>query len=285
MSLGKHEQEAITRARALLEAADIWDPEGDLNSLIDRFIVRSDKQRALDEFTLAVRERCSRIPLGHILGTVEFDKLPLVIGSGVFIPRPHSIVIHKWLRDTEFAAGTRVLDLCAGSGAIGLAIARRRPDLNVTCVEFEEVAFNYLKRNINRLSTKKVHINALQADVRDRNEFAHLTHKVGLIVANPPYVPQHIKLQPEWSDHHPTTAVYSGTDGLELTRQITALAITLLTPEGWLVIEHGEDQANAIRDLFEKHQLTEVRTVIDRDASDITGRSVMTVGRLLNNVR
>ncbi|TFY89669.1 peptide chain release factor N(5)-glutamine methyltransferase [Pseudomonas nabeulensis] len=285
MSLGKYEEEAIILARAQLEAADIWDPEGDLNSLVDRFIVRSDKQRALNEFTLAVSERCSRIPLGHILGTVEFDELQLVIGSGVFIPRPHSIVIHKWLDGTELATGTRVLDLCAGSGAIGLAIARRRPDLNVTCVEFEEVAFSYLKRNINRLSTKQMHIDALQADVRDKNAFAHLSHKVGLIVANPPYVPQHIQLQPEWSEHHPTTAVYSGTDGLDLTRQITALAIMLLTPDGWLVIEHGEDQANAIRDLFEKYQLTEVRTVIDRDASDITGRSVMTVGRLLNNVR
>lgn len=285
MNLGKYEQEAIARARVSLEAAGVWDPVGDLSSLVDRFIARADKQRALDEFKLAVSERCNRIPLGYILGTVEFDELPLVIGSGVFIPRPHSTVIHKWLDGIELAKGTHVLDLCAGSGAIGLAIARRRPDLNVTCVEFEEVAVNYLKRNIARLLTKNVHIKALQADICDSEAFVHFGHQVGLIVANPPYVPRQTQLQPEWGDHHPTAAVYSGADGLDLTRQITALAITLLTPDGWLVIEHGEDQAHAVRELFERHQLTDVRTVIDRQASDTTGISVMTVGRLSNDVQ
>lgn len=282
MSLDKYELEAIAQARVLLEAAGVWDTDSDLSSLVDRFLVRADKQRALDEFRLAVSERCNRVPLGHILGTVEFDELSLVVGSGVFIPRPHSIVIHKWLDDTELPKGTRVLDLCAGSGAIGLAIARRRPDLNVTCVEFERVAVNYLKRNIARLATKNMRIDAVQADIRESEAFAHFSHQVGLIVANPPYVPRQMQLQPEWSDHHPTAAVYSGADGLDLTRQITALAITLLVTNGWLVIEHGEDQAHAVRELFEQHQLTEIRTVIDHQVSDTTGSSVMTVGRLSN---
>lgn len=280
MSLDKHEQEAIAKARVQLEAAGVWDPDNDLDSLVDRFIVRADKQRALDEFRLAVSERCNRIPLGHIVGTVAFDELSLVVGSGVFIPRPHSTVIHKWLDETELATGTCALDLCAGSGAIGLAIARRRPDLDVTCVEREDVAVNYLKRNIARLATKNVQVSAAQADVYDTKAFARFRQQVGLIVANPPYVPQKAQLQPEWGDHHPKAAVYSGTDGLDLTRQIITLATTLLTPDGWLVIEHGEDQASAVRELFEQHQLTEIRTVIDRQASDTTGTSVMTVGCL-----
>lgn len=61
MSLDKHEQEAIAKARVQLEAAGVWDPDNDLDSLVDRFIVRADKQRALDEFRLAVSERCNRI--------------------------------------------------------------------------------------------------------------------------------------------------------------------------------------------------------------------------------
>lgn len=285
MNLGEHEREAIAQARTLLEEAGVWDPDSDLSGLVDRFIVRADKQRALDEFRLAVSERCNRIPLGHILGTVEFDELPLVIGSGVFVPRPHSTVIHKWLDNTKLTAGTRVLDLCAGSGAIGLAIARRRPDLDVTCVEFEQVAVDYLKRNIARLATRNVQVNALQADICDSTAFAGFTHRTGLIVANPPYVPQHMQLQPEWGDHHPVAAVYSGTDGLDLTRQIIALATTLLMPDGWLVIEHGEDQAHAVRELFEQHRLTGIRTVVDRQASDTTGTSIMTVGRLSIDVQ
>ncbi|UOK37063.1 peptide chain release factor N(5)-glutamine methyltransferase [Pseudomonas palleroniana] len=285
MSLGKFEREAIAQARAQLEASGIWDPDNDLSSLVDRFIVRTDKQRALDEFRLAVSERCNRIPLGHILGSVEFDELPLVVGSGVFVPRPHSTVIHKWLDDTRLATGTRVLDLCAGSGAIGLAIARRRPDLEVTCVELEEVAVSYLKRNIARLSTKNVHVKAMQADIFNVKAFTRFTHQVGLIVANPPYVPQLVQLQPEWGDHHPVVAVYSGADGLDLIRRISELAMTLLRPDGWLVIEHGEDQACAVRKLFKQHHLGEIQTVIDRQASDSTGTSVMTVGRLPNTVQ
>ena len=76
MSLGKPEQEAIALARVQLEAAGVWDPDNDLDSLVDRFIVRADKQRALDEFRLAVSERCNRIPLGHIVGTVASTTCP-----------------------------------------------------------------------------------------------------------------------------------------------------------------------------------------------------------------
>jgi len=280
MILDEREQQTIARARNLLMEAGVWDLDDDLSCLVDRFLIRANKERALDEFMLAVTERCNRIPLGHIVGAVVFDELPLVVGSGVFIPRPHSTVIHKWLDDTGLDLGARVLDLCAGSGAIGLAIARRRPDLDVTCVEFDEVAVQYLKRNIARMTIKGIQVNALQADIRDTPAFSRFVRQVALIVANPPYVPQGLELLPEWSSHHPQASVYSGTDGLDLTRQIIALAVDLLTPKGWLVIEHGENQAQLVRQLFEQEGLAEVRTIIDHAASDTTGSSVMTVGRL-----
>ncbi|WP_248797893.1 HemK/PrmC family methyltransferase [Pseudomonas sp. MWU13-2105] len=280
MILDEREQQAIARARNLLMEAGVWDPDNDLSCLVDRFLIRANKEQALDEFMLAVTERCNRIPLEHIVGAVAFDELPLVVGSGVFIPRPHSTVIHKWLDDAGLVVGAEVLDLCAGSGAIGLAIARRRPDLSVTCVEFDEVAVQYLKRNIARMTMKGIQVNALQADIRDLSAFSRFARQIALIVANPPYVPQGLELQPEWSSHHPQASVYSGADGLDLTRQIIALAIDLLAPRGWLVIEHGEDQAPLVRQLFEQHGLTEIQTIIDHAASDTTGSSVMTVGRL-----
>ena len=97
MSLTDREYLAISQARTMLQTSGVWDLEDDLSCLIDRYIERADKSRALDEFMLAVQERCNRIPLGHIVGMVEFDDMPLVVGSGVFIPRPHSKIIHKWL--------------------------------------------------------------------------------------------------------------------------------------------------------------------------------------------
>ncbi|KQN45012.1 modification methylase hemk precursor [Pseudomonas sp. Leaf48] len=279
MSLTDREYFAIGQARAMLQESGVWSLEEDLSCLIDRYIERLDKSRAIEEFMLAVQERCNRVPLGHIVGMVEFDEMPLVVGSGVFIPRPHSQIIHKWLETSAaLRAGVNVLDLCAGSGAIGLAIARRRPDLKVTCVEFDEIAVQYLKRNIDRLAGRKIRVNHLQADIRDEQAFKRFTHEVGLIVANPPYVPQSQELLPEWSVHHPQASVYSGTDGLELIRQIISLADQLLSREGWLVIEHGEAQAQAIRELFKQSQLTNVQTVMDKEASDASGSSVMTVG-------
>ncbi|MGF6287740.1 HemK/PrmC family methyltransferase [Pseudomonas silensiensis] len=279
MSLTDREYLAISQARAMLESSGVWDLEADLSCLIDRYIERVDKSRALDEFMIAVKERCNRIPLGHIVGMVEFDEMPLVVGSGVFVPRPHSKIIHKWLETSAaLQPGASVLDLCAGSGAIGLAIARRRPDLKVTCVEFDGIAMQYLKRNIDRLACKGGQVNHLQADIRDKQAFTRFKDQVGLIVANPPYVPQSQELLPEWSDHHPRESVYSGVDGLELIRQIISLANQLLNREGWLVIEHGEEQARAVRELFEQSQLTNTQTVIDKEASDASGSSVMTIG-------
>ena len=279
MSLTDCEHFAVNRARAMLQESGVWSFEEDLSCLIDRYIERGDKVRALEEFMLAVKERCNRIPLGHIVGMVEFDEMPLVVGSGVFIPRPHSQIIHKWLETSvDLRTGASVLDLCAGSGAIGLAIARRRPDLNVTCVEFDEIAVQYLKRNIDRLACKGVRVSHLQADIRDDRAFTQFTHQVGLIVANPPYVPQAQELLPEWSDHHPRASVYSGVDGLDLIRQIISLASRILSCQGWLVIEHGEEQAQAVRELFEQGQLSNIHTKIDKEASDASGSSVMTVG-------
>ncbi|MEO8644751.1 HemK/PrmC family methyltransferase [Pseudomonas sp.] len=283
MSLTDRECRAINQAKALLRGAGVWDVDGDLNCLVDRYIERSDKVRALDEFMLAVKERCNRIPLGHIIGVVEFDDMPLVVGSGVFIPRQHSKVIHKWLEsNAALHPGTIVLDLCAGSGAIGLAIARRRPDLKVTCVEFDETATQYLKRNVDRLASMGVLVEHMKADIRDRRAFTKFKHRIGLIVANPPYVPQSQELLPEWSNHHSQASIYSGADGLDLIRQIISLAEELLTVEGWLVVEHGEGQATAVRELFEQSRLINVQTVIDKETSDASGSSVMSIGRKSN---
>ncbi|RLU11347.1 modification methylase hemk precursor [Pseudomonas prosekii] len=280
MSPTDREHLAIIQARAMLQESGVWSVEDDLSCLVDRFIERANKKRALEEFMLAVQERCNRIPLGHVIGTVDFDDMPLVVGSGVFIPRPHSRIIHKWIQSSaELRPDSKVLDLCAGIGAIGLGIARRRPDFNVTCIEFDPLAVQYLRRNIDRLSYKGVQASCLQADIRDEQAFAHFTHQIDLIVTNPPYVPQAQELLPEWREHHPQSSVYSGADGLELIRQIISLADQALVRDGWLVMEHGDGQAEAVRELFRRSYLTDIQTVIDEDESDASGNSVMTIGR------
>ncbi|KOY64004.1 HemK/PrmC family methyltransferase [Photorhabdus heterorhabditis] len=279
MNSSLKDQAAVDKARELLSEAGVWDVETDLECLVDRYLERRCKDRARDEFMLAVHERCNRIPLGHIVGTVDFDELPLIVGSGVFIPRPHSQIIHKWLENEyQVPQGATVLDLCSGSGAIGLAIAKRRPDLKITCVEYDDVAFQYLTRNINRLASWAIKVDALKADLRDWQAFSQFDESVELIVANPPYVPEQQTILPEWEEHHPYTSVYSGDDGLDLTRLIIKQANQLLQSNGWLVIEHGESQEEMVRALFSDAGFYLIRTIIDEDISDTTGSSVITVG-------
>lgn len=279
MSFSLKDQEAIDKARELLSEAGVWDVETDLDCLVDRYLERRCQDRARDEFMLAVHERCNRIPLGHIVGAVDFDGLPLVVGSGVFIPRPHSQIIHKWLENEyQVPQGATVLDVCSGSGAIGLAIAKRRLDLKIICVEYDDVAFQYLTRNINRLTNWAIRAEALKADLRDWQAFSQFNQSVGLIVANPPYVPEQQTILPEWEEHHPYTSVYSGNDGLDLTRLIIKQACQLLQLNGWLVIEHGESQGERVRTLFSNAGFSLIRTIIDEDISDKTGSSVITVG-------
>lgn len=279
MSFSQDDKNIIENARKLLSEAGIWDVESDLDSLVDRYLERNNKEQARNEFMLAVYERCNRIPLGHIINSINFDGLPLIVGSGVFIPRTHSQLIHKWIdKESDIPVNSTVLDLCSGCGAIGLAIAKRRPDLNVVCVEYDTVAFQYLVRNINRLSNLSIKAQALQTDLLDSRSLDKFEELVSLIVANPPYVPESVSILPEWEEHHPYISVYSGDDGLDLIRKIIIQSIKYLKKGGWLVIEHHENQQNNIRNLFLKEGFSQVRTIMDESFSDTTGLSVITVG-------
>lgn len=279
MNLCGADLRVIDEAREMLGQSGVWDAEGDLQCLVDRYLQRRCPERARREFLLAVQERCRRVPLAHITGAVEFDELSLAVGTGVFIPRTHSRIIHHWLDEGVIARHARVLDLCAGTGAIGLAIARRRPDLQVTCVEFDAIAFQYLQRNVQRLASEGLRVDALEADISDGRALVPWQGQVALIVANPPYVPDDLELLPEWADHHPKVSVFSGGDGLALIRSIITQSTTLLHSDGWLVLEHAEDQAEAVKALFVQARLQDVETRIDNQASDATGRAVMTIGR------
>ncbi|MDE9541041.1 N5-glutamine methyltransferase family protein [Xenorhabdus bovienii] len=279
MSFSHEYQIFIENARKLLSEAGIWDVESDLECLVDRYLERNNKEQARNEFMLAVYERCNRIPLGHIVNSINFDGLPLVVGSGVFIPRAHSQLIHQWIdKEIDIPLNSTVLDLCSGCGAIGLAIAKRRPDLNVVCVEYDTVAFQYLVRNINRLSNLSIKAQALQTDLRDSRSLDKFEESVSLVVANPPYVPEKYSILPEWEEHHPYVSVYSGDDGLDLIRLIIIQSKQFLKKNGWLVIEHHENQQDNIRNLFLKEGFSQVRTIIDEDFSDTTGLSAITVG-------
>ena len=190
------------------------------------------------ELERMVAERCSGTPLEHVLGWADFAGVRVSVTPGVFVPRPRS----ELLVDCAVEAlrpGDTVIDLCCGTGAIGVAISARIAGLALHACDVDPAAVGCARRNVEPLGGH-VHLGDLDAPLPPA-----LRGQARLVVANAPYVPTDaIPLLPhEARDHEPTVALDGGRDGLDLHRRIARLAPRWLTPGGYLLIETSEDQS------------------------------------------
>ncbi|MFC6303943.1 peptide chain release factor N(5)-glutamine methyltransferase [Oerskovia jenensis] len=236
----------------------------------------------LDELARLLDARARRVPLQHLTGTAPFRHLDLVVGPGVFVPRPETEQVAQVAIDEAFAAVARgsqapvVVDLCTGSGAIALALATEVPGARVHAVELDRDAHAWAERNVTRAheaSGAVVHL--VRGDAR--TALVELDGTCDVVVSNPPYVPPDaVPRDPEVALHDPQVALYGlGEDGLEVPRGVTRAAARLLAPGGLYVMEHAEVQAEAARDMVAAvGGFEDVRT-----ASDLTGRPRMVVAR------
>ncbi len=204
-------------------------------------------QLQVDTFFAAVQRRCSGEPLQYILGEWEFYSLPFTVGKGVLIPRADTeILVDEALRLLEDVKYPKVADLCAGSGCIGISLAKNRPDAKVTAVELSEEALPFLQQNIRRNQVDNLTV--LQADV-----LAGVGSLTGLdlIVSNPPYIPagQLAGLSAE-VQHEPAMALDGGEDGLVFYREITKRWTAALNKNGMMAFEVGIHQAEAVAGLM-----------------------------------
>ena len=190
---------------------------------------------------LAAR-RAAREPLQYLLGTWDFLDFTLQVGPGVLCPRADSeVVCEAAVECLRGIAAPVVLDLCAGTGCLGLGVARSCPGAQVTCVEKSPDAWPYLQVN-----TRGTGVKTVQADV-----FAwHRTlapQSVDLILCNPPYLTaaEMAARMPETA-HEPALALDGGPDGLAFYRLLTQQSRAPLRPGGWLVVEIGCAQAAAV---------------------------------------
>lgn len=185
--------------------------------------------------------RAAGEPTAYLLGQKEFYGLPLRVDARVLVPRPDTETLVAWalevLRPLE---APRVLDLGTGSGAIALAIKCARPDARVEAVDASADALAVAGGNAQALGLAVELRQADWLDGADRYE---------LIVSNPPYIPLH---DPHLAAlrHEPLAALASGPDGLDALRAIAEAAPAHLAPGGWLLLEHGWDQAAAVRALL-----------------------------------
>ena len=212
-----------------------------------------------------VSRRASREPLQHIIGRAPFRYLDLRVGKGVFVPRPETEIVVEagldWLRESGISKPT-VVDLCAGSGAIGLSIATEVADAQVWAVEKSPEAFQYLRKNSeetaknyeNMQISSRYHAvlaDATKAHISDLTpELAQICGKVDLVITNPPYVPENqVPEQVEVREYDPPIALYGGSaDGLAIPEQIMRAAFALLRCGGAMVMEHDISQGDALAD-------------------------------------
>lgn len=225
-----------------------------------------------------VARRAAREPLQYLLGTWPFLDLELAVGPGVLIPRSETEEV--CLAAVQLLGGLTapaVLDLCAGSGAIALGIQSRIPDADVTALELDAEALVYLNRNVKTFAVAHARAPRVLAADALRCHDAFEPGSFDLIVSNPPYVTpgEYVALAPELY-HEPRVALVAEEDGLVFYRVFAEKCGALLRHGGWLVLEIGALQGEAVAGLLRENgfEAVEVR-------KDMGGLDRIAVGRKL----
>ncbi len=244
--------DALRAARAELDRVGNASPRVDTELLLAHLLGRSRGQLltapplTVDEsadFARLISRRAAGEPLQHLTGRAPFRHLELAVGPGVFIPRPETELILE-LAGAELARAGTVVDLCAGSGAIALAVKQEYPSAQVLAVERSAAALSWLRRNAEAAPDR---VEIVAADIAEPGLLADRSGRIDVVLSNPPYVPTDIRaaLGPEVS-HDPDEAVFAGPDGLALMPALIATAARLLRGGGRFVVEHDESQGASV---------------------------------------
>jgi release factor glutamine methyltransferase len=220
---------------------------------------------------LAARRQAGE-PFAYIVGRKEFHGLDLQVDARVLVPRPDTEVLVEWAiellgRNLAAVAAPQVVDLGTGSGAIALAVRQACPNAQVTATDASAAALEVARANATRLGlTIESAAGSWWQAVQAR--------RFHLALSNPPYIAAgDVHLAALTAEPH--AALTPGESGLEALRQIAAQAPDHLETGGWLLLEHGFDQGEAVRQLLQSHGFTQVTT-----RPDLAGRPRCSGGRL-----
>ena len=219
-----------------------------------------------DQFIALCQRRAAGEPMAYLTGRKEFYGLSLQVDARVLDPRPDTETLVDWAFEVIAAlTSPRVVDLGTGSGAIALALQSQRTDAQVLAVDASADALALAQANAERLG--------LPVQFQPANWLAGVQGPFDAIVSNPPYIPS---ADPHLAalTHEPLQALASGADGLEDIRTIIAQAPAHLTPCGWLLLEHGYDQADAVQGLLRAQGFAQVQS-----RNDLAGIARCTGGR------
>ncbi|MDR0277041.1 MAG: peptide chain release factor N(5)-glutamine methyltransferase [Paucimonas sp.] len=250
----------------LLLAAAIGKSRSYLHTWPERIVA----SEAAQTFADYLQRRRAGEPVAYILGQQGFWNLDLEVAPHTLIPRPETELLVETAMQLQPADQARVLDLGTGTGAIALALASERRQWQVTAVDRVDEAVALAERNRQRLQLDNVSVLA-------SHWFSALDgQRFDVIISNPPYIAaEDPHLVAGDVRFEPSSALVAGHDGLDDLRQIIAEAPAHLVEGGWLLLEHGYDQAAAVRELLARHGFEQIESRLDLNAHER-----ITLGRL-----
>ncbi len=199
----------------------------------------------LDKIRPSVQRRGKREPLQYLLGSTEFWSLNFKVSPAVLIPRADTeILVEEAI--THAGASGQLLDVGTGSGAIAISLATELPEWQITGLDISTTALEITAENIDKNQVGE-QVQLVQGDLAELP-----AQRYDLIVSNPPYIAQHEwdNLMPEVRCFEPQLALLAKNEGLECYQQLTRQIKTRLKPNGWLLVEIGHRQADAVKALF-----------------------------------
>jgi release factor glutamine methyltransferase len=229
-------------------------------------------------FKQLVERRVQGVPVAHLTGSREFWSLPLKVSADTLIPRPDTeCLVERVLELIANKETITLLDLGTGTGAIALALASEQPEWKITGVDIIPQAVNLAQENAERLQLSNVQF--LQSDWFAAIETMSPPKRFDVIVSNPPYIaPDDEHLQQGDLRFEPHSALVAAHNGLADLEKIIMQAKNFLTADGYLFLEHGWQQAAAVRDLLTQYGFIGINT-----SQDYGGNDRVTIGYLGNS--
>ena len=279
-------REALNWGKTVLLEAEIPDGQWDSEHLFE-FVVNCDRTRLLlngneilseeqkNRYQDLIEKRKSRVPLQYLTGEQEFMGIPFYVNQNVLIPRQDTECLVEAVLKELTSGKVRVLDLCTGSGCIGISIGKlagevqrkkegepkEKSCIDVVCSDISEKALEVAKRNAAR--------NGVEVTLKESNLFENITGKFHVIVSNPPYITgaEMEELMPEVRLFEPEMALYGMEDGLYFYREITRQAPEYLEENGMLFFEIGCRQGQEVSGLMKQAGFRDIR--IEKDLAEL----------------
>ena len=222
------------------------------------------EENKVNLFKDLIKARLDNKPLQYILGTTNFYGLELIVNKNVLIPRFETeelVENTKKIIETKFKdiSKIKILDLCCGSGAIGLALKNLFPEIDVTMSDISRSALEVAKQNSAKLN--------LKSEIIESNLFENIKEKYNIIVSNPPYIKVGEEIEDIVKNNEPPLALYAGEDGLYYYRKILENIKDYLEDDFLIAFEIGYDQKEKIIKLL-KENLKNVNIITKKDLSD-----------------